>query len=391
MLIPRKLTSQLKEIAQYFPIISLTGPRQAGKTTLLRFLFPDYEYVSLENPDTRAFAQDDPKSFLQRYAQRVIIDEAQKAPDLFSYLQEVVDLDNQPGRYILSGSQNFLLHKSISQSLAGRVGILRLFPFTNEELKVTQEEQLSMEATLFKGFYPRLFDRNIPPTVFYPNYIETYLQRDIQDLINPGSLSIFYKFLQLCAGHIGQLVNYSQIANSIGVNLKTIKSWLSILEQSYTVFQVFPFYNNFNKRIIKTPKLYFYDTGLACNLLGMKSSRDITTYYQKGALFENLVIAELVKQKHSRGERPNFYFWRDSNGNEMDLIEETLDGLHLLEIKATRTLRSKHFKTINKFQDWLNEYQTQFYLLYGGDEPPHTRNNNIKVISWRDAEYFLKP
>lgn len=388
MLIPRFLTEHLKEVAQYFPVVSLTGPRQAGKTTLLRFLFPEYEYVSLETPDVRAFAEQDPKSFLTRYAGKVILDEVQRVPDLFSYLQTVVDRDNQPGQFILSGSQNFLLHKRITQSLAGRVGILRLFPFTYQELAAAMIERQSMEETLYKGFYPRLFDRKIPPIIFYPNYIETYLQRDIQDLINPGNLSLFHRFLKLCAGHIGQLINYSQLANSLGVQVSTVKNWLSILEQSYTVFQLFPYHNNFNKRVIKSPKLYFYDTGLACNLLGMQKQEKLASYYQKGALFENLVIAELVKQTHSQGKRPHFYFWRDSNGNEINLIQESLQGLQVLEIKATRTLQQKHFKTISKFQSFLQGQNARFYLVHGSDESPYIRQENIQVLSWRDLDGF---
>ena len=388
MLIPRLLTPQLQELTKYYPIISLTGPRQAGKTTLLRFLFPDYEYVSLENPDSRAFAQRDPHSFLMRYAAKTIFDEAQRVPDLFSYLQTKVDLNKQMGQYVLSGSQNFLLHKNISQSLAGRVGILRLLPFSYNELKATALKATTMEETIYKGFYPGLFDVAIPPHLFYPNYIETYLQRDVQDFINSNNLSQFHRFLQLCAGHIGQLVNYNAFANAMGVSVSTIKNWLSILERSYTIFQLFPYYKNFNKRLVKTPKLYFYDTGLACNLLQMKNSQNVHSYYQKGALFENLVIADIAKQAYHRGERPNLYFWRDNHGNEMDVIKETAEGIRMLEIKSTRTLASRHFKGVAKFQKWLKDQAVRFFIVYGGDDQTHIREDGITIISWRDLEQF---
>lgn len=389
MLIPRKLTEHLKRLVGFFPVISLTGPRQAGKTTLLQFLFPEYEYVSLENPDLRLFAEEDPRSFLERYSGKVIFDEAQRVPKLFSYIQGIVDVKNEPGQFILSGSQNFLLHKHISQSLAGRVGILRLFPFSCQELDAANMLDKSMEETLFKGFYPRIFDQHIPPTLFYPNYIETYLQRDVKDQINVQNLSTFQQFLQLCAGHIGQLVNYSQLANAMGINIATVKSWLSILEQSYTVFRVSPYHSNFNKRIVKSSKLYFYDTGLACNLLRMKRSQEVISYYQRGALFENLVIADLVKQLHSQGERADLYFWRDNHGNEIDILQDMGSSLKLIEIKATRTLGQKHFRNIRKFQRWLSEKNTEFFLVHGGDDRPYQRNE-VQVLSWRNLDLFIE-
>lgn len=388
MLIPRLLTPHLQELTKYYPIISLTGPRQAGKTTLLRFLFPNYEYVSLENPDNRVFAQKDPNSFLARYGGKTIFDEAQRVPELFSYLQTKVDLNKQPGQYVLSGSQNFLLHQNISQSLAGRVGISRLLPFSYNELKAAEVEKVSMEETIYQGFFPGLFDLKIPPHLFYPNYVETYLQRDVQDLINPGNLSQFHRFLQLCAGHVGQLINYNALSSAMGVNVATIKSWLSILEQSYTIFQLFPFYKNFNKRLVKTPKLYFYDTGLVCNLLRMKDSQNVHTYYQKGALFENFVIADIAKQAFHKGERPELYFWRDNHGNEMDVVKETIEGMQMLEIKSTRTLAGHHFKGVNKFKRWLNDQPVKFFMAYGGDDKPHTRENGIEVLSWQDLDQF---
>ena len=290
------------------------------------------------------------------------------------------------GQYVLSGSQNFLLHKRITQSLAGRVGILRLFPFNYGELPIVEEER-SLEEVIYHGFYPSLFDRKIPPHLFYPNYIDTYLRRDIQDLINPGNITQFYKFLQLCAGHVGQIINYSALANSMGVSLPTVKNWLSILEQSYIVFQLVPYFKNFNKRVIKRPKLYFYDTGLACNLLGMEDVKEVYNYYQKGALFENLVIAEIFKQDYHSGKRPYLYFWRDNHGDEIDLLRSNANSIKLLEIKSTQTLMTHHFKGIAKFQRLLENESAEFFMAHGGEETM-TRSSGVKVLSWRNLSEF---
>ncbi|HFA52158.1 MAG TPA: ATP-binding protein [Bacteroidetes bacterium] len=383
MLLSRTLSPHIQELIRYFPIVSLTGPRQAGKTTLLRFLFPDYKYVSLENPDDRAFAQQDPNSFLEKYAEKVIFDEAQRVPDLFSYLQTKVDMSGQKGQFILSGSQNFLLRKNITQSLAGRVGMVRLFPFSYQELVRSEVPPVSMEETIYRGFYPALFDTGIPPALYYPNYIETYLQRDVSSLITPKNMGQFQRFLRLCAGHVGQLVNYNSLANKVGVSLPTAKNWLSILEQSYIIFQLSPYFRNFNKRIVKTPKLYFYDTGLACHLLQMRSAADVDVYYQKGALFENMVVAELFKQAYHRNQRPNFYFWQDSNRNEIDLLWEELPALKLLEIKASRTLMPRSFKNLQKMSVALGEQPHELNLVYGGDEDQIRQGGNVNVVSWR--------
>lgn len=388
MLIPKNISTRLQEMIQYFPIISLTGPRQAGKTTLLRFLFPDYEYVSLENPDTRIFAERDPNSFLEKYADKVIIDEAQRVPKLFSYLQTQVDLSDKKGQYILSGSQHFLLKKNISQSLAGRVGILRLFPFSYPELVNGKIPPVSLEETIYRGFYPAIFDSGIPPRLFYPNYIETYLERDVGGLISPTNLGLFQRFLRLCAGQVGQLINYNSLANKVGVSLPTIKSWLSILEQSFIIFQLPSFYKNFNKRIIKTPKLYFYDTGLVCHLLQMQSPSDVDTYYQKGNLFENLVISDIFKQTWHHNQRCTYYFWQDSNRNEIDLLWEKQFVLNLLEIKASRTIMPRHFRNLQKMSTNLGEEKHRLYLVYGGDDPS-VKRQKIGIYGWRNLKEVL--
>ncbi len=388
MLIPRNISTHLREMTQYFPIISLTGPRQAGKTTLLRFLFPNYEYVSLENPDTRLFAENDPNSFLNKYTDKVIIDEAQRVPHLFSYLQSKVDLSGKKGQFILSGSQHFLLKENISQSLAGRVGILRLLPFSYPELKDGMIPPVRLEETIYRGFYPALFDSDIPPHLFYPNYIETYLERDVGGLISPKNLGLFQRFLRLCAGQVGQLVNYNSLANKVGVSLPTIKSWLSILEQSFIIFRLPPFYKNFNKRITKTPKLYFYDTGLVCHLLQMQSPSDVDTYYQKGSLFENLVISDIFKQTWHHNQRNNYYFWQDSNRNEIDLLWEKQLSINLLEIKASHTIMPRHFRNLQKMSKTLGEEKHQLNLVYGGDDA-FVERNGTQVYSWRNLAKVL--
>jgi len=387
MILPRFITPSVHELLKYYPIVSVTGPRQSGKTTLLKFLFPKYDYVSLENPDDRLYAEKDPIAFLEEYSRNTIIDEAQRVPHLFSYLQTKVDEEKKMGQYILSGSQNFLMRKNISQSLAGRVGILRLLPLTIQELTKAGIEERSLNETIFTGFYPRLFEANLPSTIFYQNYIDTYLQRDVQELVKPENLTQFLQFLKLCAGHAGQLINYSALSNSMGITLETVKNWLSILEQSYIIFRLTPYFKNFNKRLVKKPKLYFYDVGLACHLLGMKSPDNVDSYYQKGALFENLVIADIAKSDFHDGNKPNLYFWRDSNGNEMDLLRDDFNTPKLLEIKSTKTLMPHHFKSVAKFQKLFQNESADFFMAYGGDKPM-VRSSGVKVLSWRNLSEF---
>ncbi|MFK7932076.1 MAG: ATP-binding protein [Saprospiraceae bacterium] len=371
----------------YYPIVSVTGPRQAGKTTLLRFLFPHYDYVSLENINNRQLAESDPIGFLDRYSEKVIFDEAQRVPDLFSYLQTLVDEQQEMGQFILSGSQNFLLRKNITQSLAGRVGIVRLMPFSEKELQLQNVPRPSLDECIFNGYYPSIYDRQISPFVFYPNYLETYVQRDVQDLIHARNITSFQRFMRLCAGHVGQTIVYSQLANSVGVSTETIRNWLSILEQSYIIFQLQPFYRNFNKRQIKSAKLYFYDTGLLCSLLRMRTSANLQDYYQRGAIFENFVIADIFKMVHHRGERPHFYFWRDNNQNEADLLWEVANQIHILEIKSTKTLKPNHFKNLVKFKNWIPDNEVHLHLVYGGSE--QMNSNGVSVWSWQHLVELL--
>ncbi len=379
MLLARHITAHLKELSQYFSILSLTGPRQAGKTTLLRKLYPGYRYVSLEDPDQQLRATDDPRSFLKHFDYNVIFDEAQRAPALFSYLQTVVDEDRKPGRYILSGSQNFLLRQNITQSLAGRVGIARLFPLDLREMAAADVCPKDFESAIYAGFYPAQFDTGVPPRLFYPSYVSSYIERDVSGLISATNLNTFRRFLQLCAAYAGQLLNYSAIARTVGVTVPTIQSWFSVLEQSYLVFRLPPFYKNFGKRLIKSPKLYFYDTGLLCYLLSMQSEKDVVNYYQLGALFENLIIAERMKRAHHDGKEARLYFYRDSNQLEADLLEETASGLALTEIKANRTYRDNLLSNLHKIEKIAGQ-PVQKQLVFGGDEGFEVKD--VRVFPW---------
>lgn len=382
MYIHRSIVDHLRELEQYFPVLNITGPRQAGKTTLLKHLYPDYQYLSLEDPDLRQRAQEDPRGFLRKYQQRVIFDEAQRVPALFSYLQALVDEDRQPGRFILSGSQNFLLSQEINQSLAGRVGVVRLFPLDFAELRAEDRLPTDYETAIFQGFYPAQYDTGIPPRLFYPSYVATYLERDISGLVNAANLSLFQRFLQVCATFAGQLLNHAAMAKIVGVSVPTIQRWISVLEQSYLIFRLSPYHRNFGKRMIKSPKLYFYDTGLLCYLLGMQGKQDVQNYYQLGALFENLVVAERTKQAAHAGAPARLFFYRDSNQVEVDLLEEKGNHITLTEIKAARTVFSKQLKGLHRVAQLIKDQHVQSQLIYGGEESDFSLQE-IHVKSWR--------
>ncbi|MEZ4828495.1 MAG: ATP-binding protein [Bacteroidia bacterium] len=380
-MIHRFLTENLRKAIGYFPVVSLTGPRQSGKTTLLKEIFADYRYVSLENPDNRRFAAEDPRGFLSLYDQKVIIDEAQKVPELFSYIQGIVDETNTPGLYILSGSQNFLLHRKITQSLAGRVAMMRLLPFGIQELKTSGNLPQTWTETLFKGFYPRIYDVGIPPGEFYPSYIETYVERDVEEIVDIRNVSLFRNFVKLCAGRVGQVLNMSSLASDAGISPATAREWLSLLEGSYLIFFLQPYFRNFSKRLIKSPKLYFYDTGLVASLLGITEPSQLFLHYMKGNLFENMVISELYKAEYHAGRRPALYFWRDSNGNEIDCLSEKGQLLDLIEIKASQTINPGFFKGFTYFEKIAPEVIGKKQLIYTGDQDqPRT---TATILGWR--------
>jgi len=386
-MIKREISAKLQQVASQFPVVAVMGPRQSGKTTLVRHIFSGRRYISLEDLELRTFAQNDPKGFLQSYDGEVIFDEAQRVPELFSYLQTLVDERPQPGRFILTGSQNFLLHEKISQSLAGRVALLNLLPLSLAELKNAAWTLPSLEAVLFKGLYPRLYDTKIEPGDWYPSYIQTYVERDLRQMKNISNLSTFQRFLKLCAARSGQLLNLSSLANDCGITSSTVSSWLSILEASYIVLLLKPHYQNFNKRLVKSPKLYFYDTGLACSLLGIENAKQLATHYLKGGLFESLVIAELIKHRLNHGLTPNCYFWRDKLGHEIDCIIEPAGQLMPVEIKSGKTVAEDYFKEIKYWLELSGNKPEQAWVVYGGEERQKRTSGN--VVGWKNISEIV--
>jgi uncharacterized protein len=383
-MIARDLSSYLLRLTDYFPIVSVTGPRQSGKTTLIKNTFTDLPYILLEDPDTRSFAESDPRAFLNQYPNGAIFDEVQRVPSLFSYLQGVVDAD--PSRkFILSGSQNFLLMQNISQSLAGRVGLLTLLPFSWQETNSTTTQKLPEQ--LLKGGYPALYQKNTPLPIFFGSYIQTYIERDVRLLKNIDNLSTFIRFVKLCAGRVGQLLNVSSLATDAGISPHTAQSWLSVLETSYIIFLLKPYHQNWGKRLTKMPKLYFNDTGLLCNLLDIANTTQLETHYGYGAIFENGIILELMKTLLNQGERPKFYFWRDSNGKEMDLIIDRNGQMIPVEIKSSQTLVPALWKGYQSWNEMTNTDPTKGYLVYGGDVSQ--QRTNLNLLSWREVQKIV--
>lgn len=380
----RNIKKEMEIYAEKYPILAITGPRQSGKTTFLKTEFPHYEYVSLENIDIRNFAKDDPNGFLNQFNEYVVLDEVQRAPELFSYLQTKVDEDKIMGQYILSGSQNFQLMQNITQSLAGRVALFKLLPFDYLELQATGWLDDDYAVNLQKGFYPAIYDRDIPSKVFYSNYIQTYVERDLSELIQIKDLKLFRNFISLCAARSGQLLNLNSLANECGISQPTAKSWLSVLETSYIVYQLHPYFSNFNKRITKSTKLYFYDTGLLCFLLKINDAKSVKISPHKGSLFENYVINEYIKLNYHKNLLRDFWFWRDAVGNEVDLIWQQSEKLNLIEIKASETILPKMFKGLNYFEKLKPELVDSKTLVHSGLFK-QTRSDAY-VKSWKDIE-----
>jgi uncharacterized protein len=379
-MVARTLTAALETAVRSFPVVTVTGPRQSGKTTLLRAAFPDYHYVNLEAVDQRRIAEEDPRGLIGRHLERgIVIDEAQRVPDLFSYVQTIVDERRTIGKVILSGSQHFLLLERITQSLAGRAMVLHLHPFTVLELPAVLGEPA--DTAMFNGMYPPLHDRRIAPAAFYPTYIQSYVERDVRSVRNVGDLSTFSRFLQLCAGRIGSLLNLSALANELGVDHKTVRAWLSVLEASFVVFMLPPYHRNYNKRVVKQPKLYFYDTGLACSLLGLESEHQLPTHYLRGGIFENFVVAEYRKIVEHTGRRPHMFFWRDNTGTEVDLVVEHGPRVDAVEIKSGATLNQEFTRSLRKFQTYSSIAPERCHLVYGG-EVEHA-GEPARVWSWR--------
>jgi len=382
-MIERTLATKMISLAQKFQVITLTGPRQSGKTTLVRAAFPALPYISLEEPDIRQLALTDPRGFLSNYPTGAILDEIQNTPELFSYIQRLVD-ENRQVQFILTGSSNFLLMEKISQTLAGRTAVLHLLPFSFHELEPLAEQY---ENLIFKGQYPRIYDRDISPTDFYPSYIQTYVERDVRLMKNIGDINAFIQFTRLCAGRIGQLLNYASLASDAGISPNTAKSWLSILESSYILYRLQPYHHNFNKRLVKSPKLYFYDTGVACSLLGIHEEDQVHLHYLRGSLFENLIINEFIKRNFNRGENRQPYFWQDNHGKEIDCL--LLDGERVtpIEIKSGKTMSTSYFDNLKYWGSLAALPENQGYVVYGGEQSMQTSAGAL--ISWRNLERIL--
>ena len=371
----RSIQSTIQRLSHVYPVIAITGPRQSGKTTISKMLFPNLPYVSLENLDTRSIAQNDPRGFLKKYEDGAIFDEVQHAPEILSYLQEIVDSADMKGRYVLTGSQNFALNQHISQSLAGRVSMHTLLPLSLNELK----DYSDSISNIFNGGYPALHKLKIHPVDFYPSYIHTYIERDVRQLLNIENLGKFQTFLKLCAGRIGQVINFSSLATDCGISHTTVNKWLSILEASYIIFFLQPFYNNFNKRLIKSPKLYFYDTGVACSLLGLEKQAQLETHYLKGSLYENIVVLEFIKHRLNLGLQPHIYFWRDRTGHEIDLVTEWGVDVRAFEIKSSSTFHPEYTNGLQYLSKIMKVKDS--YLVYDGAQDGLYKNIHLLPIS----------
>lgn len=378
----RFAAATVARLAQEFPVVTLIGPRQSGKTTLARAAFPGKPYVSLETPNERAYAQEDPLAFLDRFPQGAVLDEAQHAPQLFSYLQTRVDLDGRMGLFVLTGSQNFGLLSSITQSLAGRTGIVHLLPFSLAELAVAGRHAPSLDAALFSGLYPPLHDRLLDPASWHAGYIATYLERDVRQMASVHNLDLFQRFLRLCAARTGQLLNLASLASDAGISPGTARNWLSILQASYIVFLLQPHHRNFGKRLVKTPKLYFHDTGLAAALLNIQGLDHMAVHPARPALFETLAVGECLKARFNRGLASNLYFWRDNIGNEIDLLIENGPRLDPVEIKSGRTISPDWFAGLRRWSSHAGREGGPPMLVYGGEDS-HVRSG-VKVAGWRE-------
>jgi hypothetical protein len=377
----RGITPHLKKMLKKFPIISLTGPRQTGKTTLLLNEFKDYKYFNLERPDLRELIIGDPLGFLRNNGKKIIFDEAQNLPELFSYIQADSDESNLAGKYILSGSQSFLLNEKISQSLAGRVSVNILLPFDFSEYPKLKSS--SVEELILSGFYPRLHESKIIYSDFYPSYLQTYIERDLRTLSGIENLNTFSRFFSLCAGRVGQILNLSSLANDCGVSVNTAKSWISLLEASYIVYLLQPFHKNFNKRIIKSPKLYFYDTGIVSSLLRISNKEMLRSHYLYGALFENFVISEVIKKKYHSGTQPSVYYWRESNGTEIDcIIEDGNNRLYAIELKGGETFNNDFLRNLKIFENLEKDISVKSKVIYNGEIK--SKISGIEIMNWRD-------
>ena len=385
MYINREIEGEILKGVAGFPVITITGPRQSGKTTMIKHLFPEKKYISLEDPDNYEIAKTDPRGLLSKHLDGIILDEVQRVPELLSYIQGMVDKYNTPGMFILSGSQQFNLMSGVTQSLAGRTAIFKLFPFNMSELGKLNESKINQ--TLYKGFYPRIWSSDVLPTKVYSDYIESYIERDLRQIVNIKDLDKFRTFIRLCAGRVGQVFIASHLANEIGVSVHTINSWVSILETSYIIFQLPPFHANINKRLIKSHKLYFYDVGLASNLLRIQMPDQLDSHPLRGALFENLVITDIIKSRRNKGFIDNFFFYRDSNQNEVDLIIDNLLTIDAVEIKSSETFNKGLLKGLDYILNIFPDKTKQTYLCYAGLQEMQIMNHQL--VNFRNISDLL--
>lgn len=379
-MILRKAQATLLRLAQGFPVVAITGPRQSGKTTLAKATFPDKPYLSLEDPDIRAIAETDPRHLLANYPDGAILDEVQRTPQLFSYLQTFVDANMRPGLFVLTGSQQFGLLSGISQSLAGRVGLVQLLPFSTDELKGASKLTNNFDDLLYQGGYPPIHDRHLSPNDWFAGYVSTYVERDVRQLINVRDLSAFQRFLKMCAARSGQLLNLSSLASDCGITHNTASAWISVLEASYIIHLLRPHYRNFNKRMVKTPKLYFCDVGLAAWLLGIRKVEELSFHAQRGNLFETMIVSEFLKHCWNSGNPSNLFFWRDSKGLEIDLLLEEGESLIPIEIKSGATIANDFMENLKRWAALVNNPEQPLWLIYGGEHKLMVDDTHI--IPW---------
>ncbi len=384
-MIKRNIEYELHQLLKEYPIVTILGPRQAGKTTLAKNALKNYAYCNLEQPENREFAESDPKAFLKQFGSFVILDEIQRVPQLLSYIQVQVDENQMNGEFVLTGSHQLELNQAISQSLAGRTGILKLFPLTISELSHAQISFDRFEDYVFHGFLPRIYDHHQRPGQAYSNYYQTYVERDVRQLINLKNTLLFEKFIKLLAGRVGQLFNYNSLANDVGVDTKTIKNWLSILEASFIIFKLPPFFETYGKRVVKTPKYYFVDVGLLVFLLGIEKPEQISRDPLVGNIFENLIVMEYLKRRLNQGKISNLYFYRDSNGFEVDLILQNGRDITAIEIKSSSTYSERQFKNLNKLKQ-ISANMKFCYLIYNGET--RVFSDHKKAIHFDQIESF---
>ena len=385
IMIQRDAKNKLIELAKSFKVVAVIGPRQSGKTTLVKAIFKNKEYISLENPDIRNYAIDDPRGFLENLPNGAILDEIQRTPALFSYLQEIVDNSSQKGLFILTGSNNFLLQENIVQTLAGRVGYLTLLPFSVSELSKVKNVKQTDTDFILNGFYPPIYDQNIKPSDWYPNYIKTYIERDVRQIKNINNLLTFEKFIQVLAGRTAQELNLNAISIEVGVDLKTIKSWIGILESSFVIYLLKAHHKNYKKTIVKRPKIYFYDVGLVCSLLRIRKPEHLENNPFKGALFETMVVIDIVKHFTNKAINPPLFYWRDKTGHEIDLIIDTYNKITPIEIKAGKTFMNNWFKNIDYWKKL--SLQKNAFVLYGGNQE-QKRSDGNRVLNWKNNQFF---